>query len=704
MDHLRAGAQVELVQPGVAVRVRELVRAGPERVCKILRRLCEVLDVNPNRGFSSVGVDKRRFPDEYAAPSSIHARVQHLVLEQRQVTGVGDVPRVVLAVLEGDKFFHFLINFVDGFGAVEEVRRRREERSHGRVAKVVLGEPVLDVVLVGVVVPDRQPRGHLLALLVLVDGCELLVVDFPRERVDQPTSGSRKNGLVVNLNHDELIRLEPGVQQRRGLVVVMREAVEDPPANHAVVAAQSVRHERHHEIVWNRFRGIEVPLRLDAQLRRVIVRGVAQERAGIDVRDVQRLREPLRDGALAGRRGSDDGDAGGFVPVDADARVPSSAAEAPHRPRRHGGWRGVRDGLLEPRVPRAVRLVLEHAVVHALGDGVRRSVLGALDHFIRRFELGLRFEGSIAESLRRLAGVREIALVLTSVVRRVREEHEEGVETRGAHRGGARGVRLQHRHLTRHAQLLNLGERRPVHHRDRRVADVFVDPLAVPNDDLGALQELAVLSLGLERLFVHEPVVNAVDLAGFRRSRGCGQGKSKRFWKFLKQSLEHVLLPRTQRAGYDERLGRRNHELGMDSRDRALQVAVREFRGVVQGDNDVGEESVFVAAGHRSGNLVQSLGDFLLLLVGEFGWLLRERHRVLVHGFTFTFRRFFTLGGRRRRLIYLPDASLLNKTRRQSNRPNYTNKKKLTSRPSTLDGVTRQNAPRGYTSRKDLTP
>ena len=142
----------------------------------------------------------------------------------------------------------------------------------------------------------------------------------------------------------------------------------------------------------------------------------------------------------------------------------------------------------------------------------------------------------------------------------------------------------------------------------------------------------------------------------------------------------------------------------MDSRDRALQVAVREFRGVVQGDDDVGEESVFVAPGHRSGNLIQALGDFLLLLVGEFGWLLRERHRILVHRLTFTFRRFFTLGGRRRRLLYLPDASLLNKTRRQSNRPNYTNKKKLTSSPSTLDGVTRQNAPRGYTSRKDLTP
>ena len=94
------------------------------------------------------------------------------------------MPCVVLAVLEGDKFFDFLINFVDGFGAVEEVRRRRKERSHGRVAKVVLGEPVLDVILVGVVVPDRQPRGHLLALLVLVDGCELLVVHSPRERVD----------------------------------------------------------------------------------------------------------------------------------------------------------------------------------------------------------------------------------------------------------------------------------------------------------------------------------------------------------------------------------------------------------------------------------------------------------------------------------------------------------------------------------------
>ena len=115
------------------------------------------------------------------------------------------------------------------------MRRLREERPDGRVAKVVLGEPVLDVILVGVVVPDRQSLRNLLALLQLVARRELLVEHPAREGIDEPASGPGENRLVIDLDDANLIRFVPRVEQRLGLVVVVGETVENPPAHHAVV-------------------------------------------------------------------------------------------------------------------------------------------------------------------------------------------------------------------------------------------------------------------------------------------------------------------------------------------------------------------------------------------------------------------------------------------------------------------------------------
>ena len=169
---------------------------------------------------------------------------------------------------------------------------------------------------------------------------------------------------------------------------------------------------------------------------------------------------------------------------------------------------------MNARVPRAVGFVRQDVIVHSLGDRAGRSVLGALDNLVRGGEFGFGFGDSLRKSIRFLSDVSEVALVLPRVVRRVREEDEEGVESGGAHGGRPRGVGLEHGHLPLDAQSLNLGEGRPVRDGDWRIANVLVDPLAVTDDDLGALQELALLGLGVEGCLVDEPVVHAVDLLG----------------------------------------------------------------------------------------------------------------------------------------------------------------------------------------------
>ena len=98
----------------------------------------------------------------------------------------------------------------------------------------------------------------------------------------------------------------------------------------------------------------------------------------------------------------------------------------------------------------------------------------------------------------------------------------------------------------------------------------------------------------------------------------------------------------------------------MDPRDRRLEVAVREFRGVVERDDDVGEEPVDVATRHLPRDFVQTLGDLLLLLVGELGWLVRELDLVLVAalGVALGDGGVFPLRRRRRRLLDLANPRL----------------------------------------------
>ena len=509
--------------------------------------------------------------------------------------------------------------------------------------------------------PDRQSLDNLLALLQLFARRELLVEHPAREGIDEPASGPGENRLVIDLDDANLIRFVARVEQRLGLVVVVGETVEDPPAHHAVVPPEPILHQRHHEIVGHRLGRVEVPLRLDAQLRGIVVRGVPEQGARVDVGHVQRLREPLRDGALARRGGADDGDARGHVPVDARGGIPPRAAVAPNRSHRDSRGGGQRDRLLEPRVPRAVGFVRQDVIVHSLGDRAGRSVLGALDNLVRGGEFGFGFGDSLRKSIRFLSDVSEVALVLPRVVRRVREEDEEGVESGGAHGGRPRGVGLEHGHLPLDAQSLNLGEGRPVRDGDWRIANVLVDPLAVTDDDLGALQELALLGLGVEGCLVDEPVVHAVNLPGLGLAGGGREREAKRVGKFFEQSLEDLLLPRPQRAGDDQGLGRRDDKLGMDPGDRGLEVAVREFRGVVERDDDVGEEPVGVAPRHLPRDFVQTLGNLLLLLVGELGWLVRELDLVLVAALGVAIGRggvVFPLRRRRRRLLDLANPRL----------------------------------------------
>ena len=654
MNHLRARSQVEHVQTLILRRVRVHVRLAVHE--DVLRRLLELREVDPDRLRARFAHHPGLGQPQETHPPILH-HVENLVLLARQPQRGRARERVVEDVLDLYERLDRASDLRDRLPAVDVVRRRRKQRSHRRVGEIKLREAVPDVDL-DVVVSNRQPLLHLAPFL---RGRVRFVINPVRDRIYEPTARAVEHGRVVDLDDDHFVRGVPGVNERLGLVVVVRKPVENPPSGHAVLLLDPVLHERHHEIIRHDPGAVEVPLRLLTELGRVVVRSLAKQVTGVDERHVERLGELARGGGFAARRGADDRRAEGLASVLSDARVPPRTAEAPYRVHGHHGRHLGRDRFFESRVPRRVRFVRQDVAKHRLGFP-SADAFGDLDDAAGGRELRDRFFDAFLQSLRvRLPRLRgDVLSVRRGVVLRVREEDEYRVEAGGAHRRRARGVRLHDRHLPFQTDAFELARGGAVHHRDRRVADVFARPLAVADDDFRALDEFPGVDVRVKRLARDEGVVHAVNLPILGLARRAREREPKLIRELLQELFEHDRFVRPGRARDDQGLRRRGDDRRVRPPDRGLQVPVREVNLVV--DDDVREQVRVVVVRedlHVNRRGVEFLDDFRGifrfrgLAVGVFA--LRGRRR---------FRRRRRLLPFRERRVQKPAAVLLHVRRR----------------------------------------
>ena len=122
------------------------------------------------------------------------------------------------------------------------------------------------------------------------------MIDAPGVRVDKSPLRPREHRRVIHLEDEHLIRAMARVRERFRLVMIMREPVQDPPLLHAILPLDALLDEHHHEIVRHGSRRVEVPFRLHTELRGIIVRRLAKQRAGIHQRHVVLFREFSRRG------------------------------------------------------------------------------------------------------------------------------------------------------------------------------------------------------------------------------------------------------------------------------------------------------------------------------------------------------------------------------------------------------------------------
>ena len=595
LRHLPAGTDVGEIQTFVLPRVFELLRLEVGQ--DVLRRAGELFQGNPRGGIARLP-DQPRVREQQAAPRSVLAHVPNLVLEALEFHRRRDGPLVVEPVLDLDEIHHVRQNLVRRPRAVDVVAHLRVHGPNRRVAEVVLGQSVTHVLL-QVVVSNRQSRRDLRALL---RGRELLVIDAPGVRIDESPLRPREHRRVIHLDDEHLIRAMARVRERLGLVMIVREPVQDPTLLHAILPLHAFLDEHHHEIVRHGSRRVEVPFRLQTELRGIVVRRLAKQRAGIHQRHVVLLREFSRGGGFPRRRGAHHGDAKRPTTVHARGEIPPGPAEPPRGGHRHRPRLSRRDRLLEPREPGFMLLVLEHDVVQ------RHRLAAILEAHLaaRLLELRRGFLSAFVENLLGFARGDEVSSVLVGVGG-VREKDVHGVESRGAHRRRARRVRLEHGHLPLLRQAFHLAGGGAVHHLDRGVLLELVVPLAVPDDDLGALQKSTLLRHRGERLVVHEGVMDAVEFVLLRRAGGDDEREPELVRELLQQRLERLLATRADGAGDDEGHGRRGHHRRMRARRRRLDVRVRQLQLLVH--HDVGEKSLLLEPLHLPRDLIQPRGD-----------------------------------------------------------------------------------------------